>query len=129
MKRYLQKIIGKAKINCEEVNTVIRNIENVLNNRLLTLCSDNFTTPLVPNHLIYRLKINNVNINDNTTNYNESVTETRTYKKYVQYLIDTEAMASRITYENYVKNNRNIRDRIRNTKYQQMILCCSKKNM
>ena len=129
MKRYLQKIIGKAKINCEEVNTVIRNIENVLNNRLLTLCSDNFTTPLVPNHLIYRLKINNVNINDNTTNYNESVTETRTYKKYVQYLIDTEAMASRITYENYVKNNRNIRDRIRNTKYQQMILCYSKKNM
>ena len=129
MKRYLQKIIGKAKINCEEVNTVIRNIENVLNNRLLTLCSDNFTTPLVPNHLIYRLKINNVNINDNTTNYNESVTETRTYKKYAQYLIDTEAMASRITYENYVKNNRNIRDRIRNTKYQQMILCYSKKNM
>ena len=129
MKRYLQKIIGKAKINCEEVNTVIRNIENVLNNRLLTLCSDNFTTPLVPNHLIYRLKINNVNINDNTTNYNESVTETRTYKKYVQHLIDTEAMASRITYENYVKNNRNIRDRIRNTKYQQMILCYSKKNM
>ena len=129
MKRYLQKIIGKANINCEEVNTVIRNIENVLNNRLLTLCSDNFTTPLVPNHLIYRLKINNVNINDNTTNYNESVTETRTYKKYVQYLIDTEAMASRITYENYVKNNRNIRDRIRNTKYQQMILCYSKKNM
>ena len=52
VKRCLKKILGKAKVNFDEMNTKLRNIRNVLNNRPLTFCCDDLTTPLVPNHLM-----------------------------------------------------------------------------
>ena len=41
------------------------------NNHPLTFCYDDFTI-LVPNHLIYERKINNVNTDDGNTNYDEN---------------------------------------------------------
>ena len=78
---------GRSK-DFNEMNTILRNIQNVLNNRPLTFCYDNFTTPLFPNHLINGRKISNVNIDDDSTNYDQSVTETREYR-HVQHSIDT----------------------------------------
>ena len=77
VKRCLKKILGKAKVNFDEMNTNLRNIRNVLNNPPVTFCCDDLTTPLVPNHLIYGLKIYNININDDATTYDENAVEAR----------------------------------------------------
>ena len=63
-----RNIIGKGMINFNEMNTIPRNIQNALSNRPLTFCYDDFTTRLVPNHLIYGHKTNNDNIDDDNTN-------------------------------------------------------------
>lgn len=81
VKRWLRKILWKAKINFVETNTILINIQNVLNNRPLTV-------QLVPNDFTLRRRINNDNIDDDNTNYDESETGTRRYR-YVQHLIDT----------------------------------------
>ena len=92
-KRCLKKILGKAKVNFDEMNTILGNIESVLNNRPLTFCYDDLTTPLVPNHLIYGHKIYNISINDDTMTYDENTTETRRCR-HVQYnKLILEAMA------------------------------------
>ena len=88
VKQCLKKILGKAKVNFDEMNTILINIQNVLNNRYLIFCYDDLTTPLVPNHLIYGCKIYNININDDTTTYDENATETRRCR-HVQYLINS----------------------------------------
>ena len=59
-----------------------------MNIRPLTICYDDLTTPLVPNHLIYGRKIYNININVDTTTYDENATEVRRCG-YVQYLINS----------------------------------------
>ena len=81
VKRCLKNFLGKAKVNFNEMNTILRNIQNVLNNRPLTFCYDDLTTPLVPNHLIYGRKIYNININDDATTYDENATETQVFCK------------------------------------------------
>ena len=68
--------------------STLRNIQNLLNIRPLTICYDDLTTPLVPNHLIYGRKIYNININVDTTTYDENATEVRRCG-YVQYLINS----------------------------------------
>ena len=70
------------------MDTTLRNIQNVLNNRPLTFCYDDLATPLIPNHLICRRKIYNININDDATTSDENATETRRCR-YAQYLINS----------------------------------------
>ena len=70
------------------MGTTLRNIQNVLNNRPLTFCYDDLATPLIPNHLICRRKIYNININDDATTSDENATETRRCR-YAQYLINS----------------------------------------
>ena len=57
-KRYLKRIIGRARLSYEELFTVVCEIEAVLNSRpLLYVSSEDFDEPLTPSHLTmgYRL--------------------------------------------------------------------------
>ena len=84
----MKKVLGKAKVNFNEMNTILRSIHNVLNNRPLTFCYNDLTTPLVPDHVIYGRKIYNIIINGDTTTYDENVMETRRCV-YAQYLVNS----------------------------------------
>ena len=54
VKRCLKKILGKSKITYEELQTILYDIEAVLNNRPLTFTYENpEDTVLTPNHLLY----------------------------------------------------------------------------
>ena len=54
IKNCLKKVIGKAKLNFEELNTGIVGIEKCVNSRPLTYLSEEHEdTVLTPNHLIY----------------------------------------------------------------------------
>ena len=54
IKNCLKKVVGKAKLNFEEVNTVIIKIEKCVNSRPLTYLSEKHEdTVITPNHLIY----------------------------------------------------------------------------
>ena len=52
-------MIGNAHLNFEEVNTIITEVENVINSRPLTYLSDeNHEEALAPFHLIFGRNIN-----------------------------------------------------------------------
>ena len=70
------------------MSTILRNIQNAFNNRPLTFCNDDLTTPLVPKNLVYGRKIYDININDDTTTYDENSTKFRRCQ-YIQYLINS----------------------------------------
>ena len=54
VKRCLKKLLLNARVNYDEMLTVLREIENILNNRPLTfLYSDDLSEPLTPNKLLY----------------------------------------------------------------------------
>ena len=53
-KNCLKKVVGKAKLNFEELNTVIAEIEKCVNSRPLTYLSEEHEgTIITPNHLVY----------------------------------------------------------------------------
>ena len=52
-KRCLKKLLGNAKLNYEELFTVMTEVEAVLNSRPLTyVYSEDIETPLTPSHLV-----------------------------------------------------------------------------
>ena len=54
VKRCLKKLLYKARITFNELQTLLSQIEMVINNRPLTYVYDELTIPpLTPNHLIY----------------------------------------------------------------------------
>ena len=58
IKNCLKKVIGKAKLNFEELNTVIVGIEKCVNSRPLTYLSEEHEdTVITPNHFIHRRDI------------------------------------------------------------------------
>ena len=57
-KRILRKALRKEILTCDELSTLLKRIENILNNRPLThLYDSEIGQPLTPNHLIYGRKI------------------------------------------------------------------------
>ena len=61
-KRCLKKKLGKARVSYEELETVLIEIESVINNRPLTYVGDEIDKgPITPNHLIYGRKLLPVN--------------------------------------------------------------------
>ena len=50
-KTTLKKVLGKARVNLEELTTIITEVEATLNDRPLTYISDG--EPLTPSHLMY----------------------------------------------------------------------------
>ena len=71
MKRILRKVLRKEVLTYDELFTVLKRIENILNNRPLTYVYDSEIglPPLTPNHLIYGRKIETSD--NNTEDENE----------------------------------------------------------
>ena len=58
MKRCLRKTVGKAKLTLDELNTVVVQVEAILNSRPISyVSSEDLEEPLTPSHLFtgYRL--------------------------------------------------------------------------
>ena len=63
VKQYLRKCIGRSSLNHDELNTLLIEVESVLNSRLLTYVfddSEGISYTLSPSHLIYGRKIANI---------------------------------------------------------------------
>ena len=59
LKSTLRKIVGSAKLNFEELHTVLVQIENMMNTSPLTrLSNDNCNKHITPSHLTYGRNIN-----------------------------------------------------------------------
>ena len=53
VKRCLKKVLKGAKLSLDELNTVIIEVEGIVNNRPLTyIDNEDFNEPITPNHLI-----------------------------------------------------------------------------
>ena len=58
VKRVLRKILGNAKLDFEELTTVIVEVEGTINSRPLAyICSDDFEEPITPSHLVIGRRI------------------------------------------------------------------------
>ena len=73
VKRCLKKVVGSATLKYTEIQTVLLEVEAILNSRpLCTLFDDDFEDPLSPNHLSFgrRLNLTNLDSHDTDVNYN-----------------------------------------------------------
>ena len=81
LKSALRKIVGSAKLNFEELHTVLVQIENMMNTRPLTyLSEENCDEHITPSHLMYGRNINRRNIvndNDNVITLDKTLIKTR----------------------------------------------------
>ena len=69
VKRCLKKILGKNTVTYEELQTILYEIELVLNNRPLTFTYENPNDAvLTPNHLLFGRRLNTEGINNNNNN-------------------------------------------------------------
>ncbi|XP_066910933.1 uncharacterized protein [Clytia hemisphaerica] len=65
VKRCLKKILRRSNLNYDQMITVLKEIENVFNNRPLTfLYTDDLSNPLTPNKLLYGRNIYTTNVDD-----------------------------------------------------------------
>ena len=60
VKRCLKKVLGNAKLNYEELVTVLTEIECTLNTRPLTYQYDDLVEALTPSHLLYGRKLSSL---------------------------------------------------------------------
>ena len=67
-KTALKKIVGRAYLSLETLQTVVTEIETIMNDRPLTYVSSNLddTEPLTPAHLLYGRRITTLPYNDDT---------------------------------------------------------------
>ena len=81
LKSALRKVVGSAKLNFEELHTVLVQIENMMNTRPLTyLSEENCDEHITPSHLMYGRNINRRNIvndNDNVITLDKTLIKTR----------------------------------------------------
>ena len=96
VKSCLKKVIGNASLLTDELDTVLHEVEGVLNSRPLTYIYDEISyEPLMPNHLIYGRRLcqpaSNLDFNDDLINENAT-----SHTKRVWYLVrKTNHFASR----------------------------------
>ena len=81
LKSAFWKIVGPAKLNFEELHTVLVQIENMMNTRPPTYLSEgNCDEHITPSHLMYDRNINRKNIvndNDNVIKLDKTLIKTR----------------------------------------------------
>ena len=81
LKSDLRKIVGSAKLNFEELHTVLVQIESIMNTGPLTyLSKENCDEHITPSHLMYGRNINRRNIvndNDNVITLDKTLIKTR----------------------------------------------------
>ena len=126
LKSALRKIVGSAKLNFEELHTVLVQIENMMNTRPLTyLSEENYDEHITPSHLMYGRNINRrniVNVNDNVITLDKTLIKTRIkhvtavsnhfwnrfYKKYLLSLREKHSYHKNNTKEKREKRCKNI---------------------
>ena len=91
VKTSLHKVIGKSRLSYEDLETVLIQIESIVNSRPLTfITSEEVCEPLTPSHLIYGERlisaINNEYIDDTTFDISSEQCSNRV--KYIQKLFD-----------------------------------------
>ena len=91
VKTSLHKVIGKSKSSYEKLETVLIQIESIVNSRPLTfITTEEVCEPLTPSHLIYGERlisaINNEYIDDTTFDISSEQCSNRV--KYIQKLLD-----------------------------------------
>ena len=85
-KRVLRKMLGNARLTFEEMNTVLIEVEGVLNNRPLTYIADD-NEPITPAHLMHgRRTMNNYTEQEEVDDLTDIEMSNRT--KYITKLID-----------------------------------------
>ena len=69
VKRCLKKQLGKARTDYDEMITVLKEIENVINNRPIfyTYFESDLIEPVTPNKLLYGRNLKSINIANNTS--------------------------------------------------------------
>ena len=81
LKSALRKIVGTAKLNYEELYTVLVQVENMMNTRPLTyLSEENYDEHITPSHLMYGRNINKRSIfdeNNDIINLDKKLVRTR----------------------------------------------------
>ncbi|XP_066933725.1 uncharacterized protein [Clytia hemisphaerica] len=88
VKRCLRKSIENAKLNYEEMLTILKEVENILNNRPLTyLYTEENVDPLTPNKLIYGRDLN-TNIAPNLNEEENENVDLDTRYVYLQTILD-----------------------------------------
>ena len=81
-KRCLRKTLGNARVNYQELLTILKEIENVLNNGPLTVVYyDEILQPLTPNKLLYGHNINTEVADNQYEDINEDLTKHFLYIK------------------------------------------------
>ena len=84
MKRILRKILGRARLDFEELTTVIAEVEGTINSRPLAyLNPEDFEEPLTPAHLVIGRRILTLNIEEDE--YDANIVEKRA--RYLRTLL------------------------------------------
>ena len=99
VKTPLKKVIGKAKLNYEEMETVLIEIERIINTRPLTyLYDDDISEALTPSHLLMGR-----NLASDTTDVNTTVeSDTINLSNRLKYLLSTIQSAWNKFYHHYL---------------------------
>ena len=86
VKNSLKKILGRARLTYNEIQTFICEIENIVNTRPLTyLSEENFDEPLTPYHLLHGRNLTNKNHFTITKNMTDN--DARTCRERIQTLV------------------------------------------
>ena len=65
IKKCIKKTIGKAVLTYDEVQTLLFEVEQVINSRPLTYVYDDMEEPVTPNHLLFGRNLLTSNVNNN----------------------------------------------------------------
>ena len=88
VKRCLRKVLGKAKLTFDELNTLLLEIEGTLNNRPLTYVYDDVhIQPLTPSHLLHGRRLDQIGIGASLDVSIEPNDEQANYSKRFWYLV------------------------------------------